>query len=83
MPRPAAREARPGRARPSPYGGRAVLVTLAPDGRRPAGQCADETGRRVNALTDELPAEGHARPTGPAAPLLARAGGSGTPERTS
>lgn len=68
---------------PSPYDGRAVLVTLTPDGRRLAGRCADEIGRRVNALTDELPADGRARLTQLAASLLARAGGSGTPERTS
>ncbi|MFD0021332.1 MarR family winged helix-turn-helix transcriptional regulator [Streptomyces sp. NPDC058382] len=63
---------------PSPYDGRAVLVTLTPDGRQLAERCTDEIGRRVTALTGELSAGQRARLTELAASLVsARRGVSG------
>lgn len=63
---------------PSPYDGRAVLVTLTPGGRRLAERCADDIGRRVTALTEGLSAGQRTRLTELAASLVsAPAGVSG------
>ncbi|WP_433341117.1 MarR family winged helix-turn-helix transcriptional regulator [Streptomyces sp. CA-253872] len=65
------------RRSPSPHDGRAVLVTLTPEGRRLAEQGTEEITERVNALTSRLPPQDRAELTRLAGAVLESAGGGG------
>jgi MarR family transcriptional regulator, lower aerobic nicotinate degradation pathway regulator len=60
---------------PSPYDGRAVLVSLTPLGRRLAERCTAEVGHRITELTETLTAAQAGLLTELAAGLVRRAAG--------
>ena len=62
------------RRTPSPYDGRAVLVSLTDEGRRLTAESAAEIGRRVLALTAHLSPDARAALTDLAASVVRNAG---------